>query len=249
MTVVGNLAGKVAFVTGGSRGIGAAIARRLARDGAAVAFTYVNSSSQAADVKAFIEAQHGRALAIRADSTNPDALRSAVTETVAQFGRLDVLVNSAGIALTGPIGDYALEDFDRMVSTNVRPLFVATQAALPHMPAGGRIIAIGSTMADRTIFPGASVYAMTKAAIASLVRGMAIDLAARQITINTVQPGPTATDMSPANGPRADHLKGLIPLKRLGHEDEVAGLVAYIASPEAGFVTGAALTINGGMSA
>jgi 3-oxoacyl-[acyl-carrier protein] reductase len=182
-------------------------------------------------------------------AADSEAVRAAVSLTVDRFGRLDVLVNSAAISVTGPIADYALEDFDRMLATNIRPLFVASQACLPHMQAGGRIIAIGSTVADRTLFPGASVYAMTKAAVASLVRGMAIDLAAREITVNTVQPGPTATDMSPDGGPRAEYLRGLVPLRRFARDEEIAGLVAYLASPEAAFVTGATMTINGGMSA
>jgi 3-oxoacyl-[acyl-carrier protein] reductase len=243
------LAGKVAFVTGGSRGIGAAIVRRLAREGAEVAFTYTRSSESAEALATALATEQRKAFAIRADSVDPDAVRNAIGATAAKFGRLDVLVNSAAISVTGPFAEYALEDFDRMVATNIRPFFVAAQAAVPHMRDGGRIIAIGSTVADRTTFPGASVYAMTKAAVASLVRGMAIDLAARGITANTVQPGPTATDMSPDAGPRAAYLKGLVPLGRLAKADEIAGLVAYLASPEAGFVTGATLTINGGLGA
>jgi 3-oxoacyl-[acyl-carrier protein] reductase len=249
MTVEQRLAGKVAFVTGGSRGIGAAIVRRLAREGAVVAFTYASSADAAKALSYSLAAEARTAFAILADSVDPDAVRGAIAATVEQFGRLDVLVNSAAISVTGPFADFALEDFDRMVATNIRPFFVAAQAAIPHMQAGGRIIAIGSTVADRTTFPGASVYAMTKAAVASLVRGMAIDLAARGITANTVQPGPTATDMSPDDGPRATYLKGLVPLGRLAKDDEIAGLVAYVASPEAGFVTGATLTINGGLGA
>jgi 3-oxoacyl-[acyl-carrier protein] reductase len=249
MTVDLRLAGKVAFVTGGSRGIGAAIVRRLAREGADVAFTYANSAKSAEALTAALATEDRTAMAIRADSADPDALRGAIRATVAKFGRLDVFVNSAAISVTAPFAEYPLADFDRMVATNIRPLFVAAQAAVPHMQAGGRIIAIGSTVADRTTFPGASVYAMTKAAVASLVRGMAIDLAAKGITANTVQPGPTATDMSPDAGPRAEYLKGLVPLRRLAKDDEIAGLVAYVASPEAGFVTGATLTINGGLGA
>jgi 3-oxoacyl-[acyl-carrier protein] reductase len=249
MTADLRLAGKVAFVTGGSRGIGAAIVRRLAREGAEVAFTYSRSADSAEALSTALATEQQTAFAIRADSADPDAVRGAIAATVAKFGRLDVLVNSAAISLTGPFAEYRLEDFDRMVATNIRPFFVAAQAAVPHMQAGGRVIAIGSTVADRTTFPGASVYAMTKAAVASLVRGMAIDLAARGITANTVQPGPTATDMSPGAGPRAEYLKGLVPLGRLAKDDEIAGLVAYVASPEAGFVTGATLTINGGLGA
>jgi 3-oxoacyl-[acyl-carrier protein] reductase len=200
----GGLAGKVALITGGSRGIGAAIARRLAEDGAAVAFTYNTSPEKAEVVVREIEAASGRALAVRADSADVSAVRAAVTTTVAAFGQLDVLVNNAGILVLGTVDQYSLDDFDRMVAVNIRAAFVAVQEAARHLKQGGRVINIGSTVADRTGFPGASVYGMTKAAVASLTRGLAIDLAPRGITVNNVQPGPTETDMNPKDGPHYD---------------------------------------------
>jgi 3-oxoacyl-[acyl-carrier protein] reductase len=243
------LAGKVALVTGGSRGIGAAIARRLARDGAAVAITYVGAQQKADEVVRAIRAEGGRALALRADSADAEAVKGAVAETVKAFGRLDVLVNNAAIAVVAPLDQFSLDDFDRMVTVNIRGVFVATQEAARHMGAGGRIITIGSVNADRMPFAGGGVYAMTKAAVAGLTRGLARDLGPRGITVNTVQPGPTATEMNPAEGPFAEAMKGLMALGRYGETDEVAGLVAYLAGPEAAFVTGASLTIDGGYAA
>ena len=244
-----NLTGQVALVTGGSRGIGAAIAQRLGRDGAAVAITYANAQQKADEVVRTIAAAGGRALAIRADSADVEAVKNAVVETVRTLGRLDVLVNNAGIAVVMPVDQFSLDDFDRMVAVNVRAVFVAAQEASRHMGEGGRIITIGSVNADRMPFAGGSVYAMTKAAVAGLTRGLARDLGPRGITVNVIQPGPVDTDMNPADGPFAEHLKGLMALGRYGHGDEIAGLVAYLASPEAGFVTGASLTIDGGFSA
>jgi 3-oxoacyl-[acyl-carrier protein] reductase len=243
------LTGKVALVTGGSRGIGAAIARRLARDGAAVAITYVSARQKADEVVRAVEAAGGRALAIRADSADAEAVKSAVAETVRTFGRLDVLVNNAGITVVMPLDQFSLNDFDRMVAVNVRAVFVAVQEASRHMGEGGRIITIGSVNADRIPVAGGSVYAMTKAAVAGLTRGLARDLGPRGITVNTVQPGPVDTDMNPADGPFAESIKGWIALGRYGLGDEIAGMVAYLASPEAGFVTGASLTIDGGFAA
>jgi 3-oxoacyl-[acyl-carrier protein] reductase len=243
------LTGKVALVTGGSRGIGAAIAQRLARDGAAVAITYVSARQKADEVVRAVEAAGGRALAIRADSADAEDVKSAVAETVQTFGRLDVLVNNAGIAVVTPLDQFSLNDFDRMVAVNVRAVFVAVQEASRHMGEGGRIITIGSVNADRIPVAGGSVYAMTKAAVAGLTRGLARDLGPRGITVNTVQPGPVDTDMNPADGPFAESIKGWMALGRYGLGDEIAGMVSYLASPEAGFVTGASLTIDGGFAA
>jgi 3-oxoacyl-[acyl-carrier protein] reductase len=241
--------GKVALVTGGSRGIGAAIAKRLARDGAAVALTYTSAPQKADEVVRAIESAAGRALAIRADSADADAVRSAVAQTVEKLGRLDVLVNNAGIAVVAPLDEFSLDDFDRLVAVNVKGVFVAIQEAVRHMGEGGRIINIGSVNADRMPFAGGSVYAMTKAAVAGLTRGLARDLGPRGITVNNVQPGPVATDMNPADGPFADSMKGWMALARYGQGDEIAAMVAYLAGPEAGFVTGASLTIDGGFAA
>jgi 3-oxoacyl-[acyl-carrier protein] reductase len=243
------LAGKVALVTGGSRGIGAAIAKRLARDGAAVALTYAGSKQKAEEVAAAIESAGGRSLAIQADSADAGAVKSAVAETVRTLGRLDVLVNSAGIAMVAPIEEFSLEDFDRMVAVNIRGAFVAAQEASRHIGQGGRIIIIGSVNADYMPFAGGSVYAMTKAAVAGLTRGLARDLGPRGITVNNVQPGPTDTDMNPVNGPFSNLVKGSIAVGRYAQSEEIAGMVSYLAGPEAGFVTGASLTIDGGVSA
>jgi 3-oxoacyl-[acyl-carrier protein] reductase len=244
-----NLTGKVALVTGGSRGIGAAIATRLARDGAAIAITYASAQQKANEVVDAIEAAGGRALAMRADSADATAVKSAVAETVRTLGRLDVLVTNAGITVVAPLESFSLDDFDRMVAVNVRGVFVAIQEASRHMGAGSRIITIGSVNADRISFPGGGVYAMTKAAVAGLIRGLARDLGPRGITINNVQPGPVDTDMNPADGPFSEHLKGLTALGRYAQGEEIAGLVAYLAGPDAGFVTGASLTIDGGYAA
>jgi 3-oxoacyl-[acyl-carrier protein] reductase len=236
----------VALVTGGSRGIGAAILRRLAREGYAVAFTYVAATAQADAIAAEIAAAGGQALALRADSADAAQVQGAVAATVQRFGRLDLLVNNAGILTLGAAEDVTLEDFDRMVAVNLRAPFVAAQAAARHMGQGGRIVTIGSVAADRTGFPGASIYSMTKAGVAVLMRGLALDLAARGITVNTIQPGPTETDMTPADGAHTGTVLNAVPLRRLARAEEIAGMVAYLASAEAGFVTGAALNIDGG---
>jgi len=243
------LSGKVAIVTGGSRGIGAAIAKRLAADGASVAITYSSGQQKADEVVRAIESAGGHALAIRADNTDANAVKNAVAKTARTLGRLDVLVNNAGIAVIAPLEQFSLEDFDRSVAVNVRAVFLASQEASRHMPDGGRIITIGSVNADRMPFAGGSVYAMTKAAVAGLTRGLARDLGPRGITVNVVQPGPVETDMNPADGPFAETLKGFMAIKRYGKGEEIAGMVAYLASTEAAFVTGACLTIDGGFAA
>jgi 3-oxoacyl-[acyl-carrier protein] reductase len=238
-----SLADKVAFVAGGSKGIGAGIVRRLAADGASVAFTYSSSREVALKLADEIQSEGGRALPIKADSASAAEVQTAVTTAVDAFGALDVFVNNAGILIRGTVDTYSLEDLDRMIAINIRAAFVGVQAAAKAMKDGGRIILIGSNTAIRTAFPGASVYSMTKAALTGLVRGAAIDLAPRAITINNVQPGPTATEMS---SPHAEMVKPLIPLRRMGEVSEVASFVSYLASKEAGFITGASLTIDGG---
>jgi 3-oxoacyl-[acyl-carrier protein] reductase len=242
------LSGKAALVTGGSRGIGAAIAQRLAADGAAVAITFSGSQSKADEVVQSIASAGGRAIAIQADSADVQAVKRAVTETVKQLGGIDVLVNNAGIAIIKPLEEFTVEEFDHMVAVNVRPVFVAAQEASKHMKDGGRIITIGSTNAERMPFPGGAVYAMTKAAVAGMTRGLSRDLGKRGITVNTVQPGPVDTDLNPANGPFAETLKALMALPRYAHASEIAAMVSYLAGPEAGFVTGASLMIDGGFS-
>lgn len=244
-----NLTGKVALIQGGSRGIGAAIAKRLAHEGAAVVITYVSAADKAAELVRGIEAAGGRALAIKADSGNADAVRDAVSQTLSHFERIDILVNNAGVLAIAPIEDFSLEDFDRTLAVNVRSVFVASQEAARHMTEGGRIITIGSTNADRMPFAGGSVYAMSKSAIVGLTRGMARDLGPRGITVNNVQPGPVDTDMNPENGDFAETMKGLMAIERYGRAEEIAAFVAYLAGPEAGYVTGASLSIDGGFAA
>lgn len=241
--------GKVALVQGGSRGIGAAIVKRLAAEGAAVAFTYVSSQAPAQALADSITAEGGKALAIKADSGDAEAIRGAVEQTVQTFGRLDILVNNAGVLALGPLADFSLEDFDRTYAVNVRSVFVASQAAAKHMGDGGRIINIGSTNADRMPFEGGSAYAMSKSALVGLVKGLARDLGPRGITVNNVQPGPVDTDMNPANGDFAETMLGFMAVKRYGHAEEIAGFVSYLAGSEAGYITGASLTIDGGFGA
>ena len=243
------LAGKVALVTGGSRSLGAAIAKRLAADGAAVALTYSASPAKADEVVRDIEAAGGLALAIKADAADATATRAAVTQTVAKLGGLDILVNNAGIAVIAPITEFSLEDFDRLVNINVRGLFVATQEASRHLRDGGRIIHIGSVNSLSVPFAGGSVYALTKGAVSSFTKGLARDLGPRGITVNTVQPGPVDTDMNPAKGAFADEARTHIALGRYGQPEEIASFVSYLASPEASFITGASLLVDGGFAA
>lgn len=243
-----SLAGRTALVTGGSRGIGAAIVRRLASEGVAVAFTYATSSVAADVLVASVIAAGGNAIAIRADSAEPTQVQAAVEQAAQSFGRLDILVNNAGILVNGLIDSCTLADFDRILAVNVRAVLVAVQAALPHMGEGGRIISIGSVAADRAGFPGSSAYCMSKAAVAGLTRGMARDLGLRGITVNVVQPGPTETDIVSDESVR-ERLRPMMALGRMGSSEEVASLVAYLARAEASFITGAALTIDGGFLA
>ena len=242
------LEGKVALVTGGSRGIGAAIAKRLAADGAGVAITYSSAKEKADEVVRSIELAGGRALAIQADNNDPEAVKNAVIKTVKSFDGLDVLVNNAGIAVFKPLDEISIDEFDRTVAVNVRAVFIASQEASRHMKEGGRIITIGSTNADRMPVVGGTVYGMSKAAVAGLTRGLARDLGPRGITVNVVQPGPVDTDMNPANGPFAEMLKPMLAIKRYSEAHEVAAMVSYLASDEAAYVTGAALTIDGGFA-
>jgi 3-oxoacyl-[acyl-carrier protein] reductase len=239
----------VALVTGGSRSIGAAIVKRLAADGAAVALTYSTSPERAAEIVRAIETVSGKALAVRADAGDVEAVKTAVAKTVQTFGRLDILVNNAGTAIIKPVDDLTLDDFDRIVAVNVRGLFIATQEAVRHMGVGGRIINIGSINSDYVPFRGGSLYVMSKAAVAGLTKGLARDLGPRGITINNVQPGPTDTEMNPASGDFAEQARSYIALERYGQVDEIADFVAYLAGPGASFITGASLAIDGGYAA
>ncbi|MGH9162115.1 MAG: 3-oxoacyl-ACP reductase family protein [Vicinamibacteraceae bacterium] len=246
---VSQLNGKVALVTGGSRGIGAAVAIRLGSEGAHVALTYARSQDKARTVVSAIEAAGGRALAIAADNTDPAALDAAVEQTLATFGRLDILVNNAGVFSSAPLETLTLQDFDAAMAVNARAVFIASKAAAAHMGAGGRIISIGSNLAERVPGPGLTVYAASKAALVGLTKGMARDLGSRGITVNLVHPGSTDTDMNPAEGPHADAQRSLMAIPRFGEPQDVAGLVAWLASSDGRFVTGAALTIDGGANA
>ncbi len=243
------LNGKVAFIHGGSRGIGAATARRLAREGATVAIGYAASAIAAEALAEEIKAGGGQAVAIKADATDAAALTRAIDGVAERFGRLDILVNSAGVLLVGPLDQYSLEDFDRTLAVNVRSVFVASQAAARHMQDGGRIINIGSTNAQRMPFAGGAAYAMSKSALIGLAKGLARDLGPRGITVNNVAPGPVDTDMNPQDGEFGAGLHDLMALRRHAKADEIAGMVAYLAGPEAGFVTGADLLIDGGFAA
>lgn len=240
------LSGKVALVTGASRGIGATIALRLAREGADVAITYASSPDKAEAVAGELRETGRRAVALRSDSAEPHAPAQAVARVVEEFGRLDILVSNAGIGYWKALEDFTVEEFDRVMAVNVRAAFTGAQAAAARMGQGGRIITIGSCNADRVPAPGSTLYAMSKSALIGLTKGMARDLGPRGITANLVQPGPIDTDMNPADGERADGLRALMALGHYGEGEDVAGLVAYLASAESRFVTGTALTIDGG---
>ena len=243
------LNGKRALVTGGSRGIGAAIATALAAQGAAVAITFERSRAQASRVVEEIEARGGRAVAIQADSADPAAIRRSVAEAVSALGGLDILVNNAGIARYETIEDFDVQDIDALFAVNVRGPLLTTQAAIPHLRAGGRVITIGSAGAERVVGVTGTVYFMTKSALQSFTRGLARELGPRDITANLVQPGSTDTDMNPADGESSEFQRGLIPLGRYGVPEDVAATVAFLASPAARQITGAIINVDGGMLA
>src|SRR5882672_1233351 len=248
-TMSKKLEGKIALITGGSRGIGAAIAKRLAADGANVAITYTKGADAAASVVKEIERAGGKAIAIQADATVADAGKAAVEKTVATFGRLDVLVNNAGTAIPKRFEETTLEELDRVLDINVRGVFVATQAALKQMKSGGRIIMIGSAVGERAMVPGLVPYSATKGAVKIFTQGLSREVGSRGITVNNVQPGPIDTDLNPAAGDWAVPQKAATALDRYGHVDEVAALVAFVAGPESSYITGANLTVDGGMNA
>jgi 3-oxoacyl-[acyl-carrier protein] reductase len=243
------LEGKVALITGGSRGIGAAIAKRLAADGAKVAVTYAKRADAASSVVKEIEHDGGKAIAIQADATDAETGKTAVEKTVATFGRLDVLVNNAGTAIPKAFEETTLEEMDRLLNINVRAVFIATQAALKHMKRGGRIIMIGSAVGERVLTPGLVSYSATKGAVKIFTQALSRELGSRAITVNNVQPGPIDTDLNPATGDWAIPQKAATALDRYGHVDEVAALVAFVAGPESSYITGANLTVDGGMNA
>src|SRR5438876_1642269 len=243
------LEGKIALITGGSRGIGAAIAKRLAADGANVAITYAQGAAAAASVVKEIERAGGKAITIQADAADADAVKAAVEKTVATFGRLDVLVNNAGTAIPKKFEEATLEEMDRVIDINVRGVFVATQAALKHMQSGGRIIMIGSAVGERVLAPWLVPYSATKGAVKMFTRGLSREVGSRGITVNNERPGPIDTDLNPAAGDWAVPQKAATALDRYGHVDDIAAMVAFVAGPESSYITGANLTVDGGMNA
>jgi 3-oxoacyl-[acyl-carrier protein] reductase len=240
---------KNALVTGGSRGIGAAIAKRLARDGAKVAITYSKGADAAASVVKQIEREGGKAIAIQADATDAEAVKAAVEKTAVTFGGLDILVNNAGTAIPKPFEETPLEEMDRVLNINVRGVFIATQAALKHMKSGSRVIMIGSCLGERVAFPGLAAYSATKGAVKIFTQALSREVANRNITVNNVQPGPIDTELNPATSDWAAPQKAATALNRFGHVDEIAAMVAFVAGPESSYITGANLTVDGGMNA
>lgn len=243
------LSGKRALVTGASRGIGAAIAVDLAKAGADVAITYENSADRAAEVVRAIEEQGRRGFVIQANSADPEAVKRSVGEAAEALGGLEVLVNNAGIARGGPVETMSLADIDATLNVNIRSVVLASQAAIPHLKEGGRIISIGSCLGERVAFPGITVYSMSKSALISFTKGLARELGPRGITVNLVQPGPIDTDMNPADGAEADGQRALTALGRYGKPEDIAAMVAFLATPAAGNITGARFTVDGGMNA
>ena len=240
---------KVALVTGGSRGIGAAIAKRLAAEGANVAITYTKGADAAASVVKEIERSGRKAIAIQADATDAKAVEAAVEKVVVTFGRLDILVNNAGTAIPKTFEETTLEEMDRVLDINIRGVFVATQAALKHMKSGGRIIMIGSSVGERVLVPGLVPYSATKGAVKIFSQSLSREVGSRGITVNNVQPGPIDTELNPAAGEWAVPQKAATALDRYGRVDEVAALVAFVAGPDSSYITGANLTVDGGMNA
>lgn len=241
-----NLANKIAFVTGGSRGIGAAIVSTLAQQGATVAFTYLHAADKAQALVQQIKQSGGNALAIQADSADPQAVINAVNQAAQTFGKVDILVNNAGIAYYNDISAFTLPEFDHIMAVNVRAVFAATQAALLHMPNGGRIINIGSCLATRVNGTGWGLYSMSKAALIGFTKGVARDVGPKNITVNIVHPGPVDTDMNPANGEYADQQRAQMAIPKYGEGEDIAGIVAYLAGPQGRYITGAGFDVDGG---
>ncbi|MFB6890540.1 SDR family NAD(P)-dependent oxidoreductase [Kitasatospora sp. NPDC056327] len=247
-TVPARLDGRVALVTGGSRGIGEAVALRLAAEGADVVVTYLNSAERAEAVAARITATGRRGWALRADSADPEEVRAAVEAVAERFGRLDILVNNAGAGYVGPIEDTGPADVDRVLEINVRAPYLYARAAVAHLAEGGRIVTIGSCMAKRAAFPGGSLYATSKAATIGLTKALARELGPRGITVNVVHPGPIDTDMNPADGPSAGFQSGFTAVGGFGRPEDVAATVAHLAGAEGRYITGAEIAVDGGFA-
>lgn len=243
------LANKIALVTGGSRGIGAAITKRLAAEGASVAFTYHSSGEKAAAVAEAIKTAGGRALTIAADSADAAQVANAVATVIREWGSIDILVNNAGIYIGKDFHEHTLEEYRQVMDVNVTAVFAAALAVVPQMKSGGRIITIGSNMGDNAVSPQTTLYTMSKSALQGFTRGLARDLGSRKITVNLVQPGPIDTDMNPADTELADLMRSRMALPEYGHVDDIAGLVAFLASEEGKYITGSAVTIDGGFNA
>ena len=244
-----SLVGKKALVTGGSRGIGAAVARKLAEEGADVVITYASNENAATSTVAEIEKLGRKAIALKADNRHAADIETAVEAAAKSLGGIDILVNNAGVFLVGPVADLSLEDFDTSLAVNLRAAFVAIKAALPHMSEGGRIVSIGSNLASRAPGEGLSAYSATKAGISGLTHALARDLGPRGITVNTVHPGSTDTDMNPADSPFADDQRALMARQTFAQPSEIAGVVAFLASEAARSVTGADWLIDNGANA
>jgi 3-oxoacyl-[acyl-carrier protein] reductase len=248
LDVMNEIEGKVALVTGGSRGIGAAVAVRLAEGGADVALTYERNTERADGVVDQIKGIGRRALAIQADSADVAAVTAAVDEAVSTFGSLDILVNNAGVFLVGPLEDLGQAELDRTLAVNVRAPFVASQAAARHMTDGGRIVSIGSNMAERAVFPGFTLYALSKTALIGLTKGLARDLGPRGITVNLVHPGPTDTEANPADGPNADTIRSFTALDRYAEPSDIAATVIHLVGDGGRYITGATINVDGGFT-
>lgn len=240
------LMGKRALVTGGARGIGAAIALGLAENGANVAFTYQRAKEKAEELVKTIETLGRKAVAIQADSADPEAIARSVTEAVSQLGGIDILVNSAAIGHMGTIVDLDLDEYQTLMDVNVRAPVLFAKHVIPHLGKGGRIITIGSGLGEKVPFPGITPYAMSKAALTSFTRGLSRDLGPHGITVNLVQPGSTNTDANPADGAAADFQRSMTSLGRYGEPREVANAVVFLASPAASVITGAILNADAG---
>lgn len=243
------LSNKIAIVTGGSRGIGAAITRKLAAEGATVVFTYQHSAAKAEALAEEIKNQGGTAIPLKADSALTADLQKVIQHTVKEFGKIDILVNNAGIYIGKPFEEYTLQDYESTMDDNVKAVFLASQEAVKHMPMGGRIISIGSNMGDNAVGPQTTLYTMSKSALQGFTRGLARDLGPKKITVNLVQPGPINTDMNPENTEFADFMKGRLASGEYGKTDDIANAVAFLAGEESGFITGAFMTVDGGFNA